>query len=65
MAVTDLTADMLTMIRNASQAKKEAVEIKRSNLLEALLKILKVLGGDVNTAVVQNNKSSSTVPSVK
>ena len=33
--------------------------------LEALLKILKVLGGDVNTAVVQNNKSSSTVPSVK
>ena len=41
MAITDLTADMLTMIRNASNARKETVEIKRSNLLETVLKILK------------------------
>ncbi len=41
MAITDLTADMFTMIRNASKAKKETVEIKRSNLLEAVSKILK------------------------
>lgn len=41
MPITDLTGDMLTMLRNASRAKKEAVEIKRSGLLEAILKILK------------------------
>ena len=41
MSVTDLISDMLTMIRNASKAKKETVELKRSNLLEEILKILK------------------------
>ncbi len=33
--------------------------------LEALLKILKVLGGDVNIEVVQNDKSSSTAVSTQ
>ena len=41
MAVTDLTADMLTMIRNASRAKKDSVMIKSSNLLLAICAILK------------------------
>lgn len=44
MAITDLTADMFTMIRNASRARKETVEIKKSNLLETVLKILKEEG---------------------
>jgi hypothetical protein len=33
--------------------------------LEALLKIMKVLGGDVDIEVVQNNNSNSTVASAK
>jgi chromosome segregation ATPase len=33
--------------------------------LEALLKIMKVLGGDVNIEVVQSNSSNSTVASIK
>ena len=41
MAITDLTADMLTMIRNAQRARKESVDIKRSNLLESIANILK------------------------
>ncbi|OGW83458.1 MAG: 30S ribosomal protein S8 [Omnitrophica bacterium RIFCSPLOWO2_01_FULL_45_10] len=42
MAVTDPIADMLTIIRNASRAKKEVVEVKNSRLSEDVLKIFKV-----------------------
>lgn len=41
MAVTDPIADMLTMVRNASRAKKEIVEVRNSKMAEGILKILK------------------------
>ncbi|MDD3905163.1 MAG: 30S ribosomal protein S8 [Candidatus Omnitrophica bacterium] len=41
MSVTDPIADALTILRNASFAKKETAEIKGSGLLEEILKILK------------------------
>ncbi|MBI4974508.1 MAG: 30S ribosomal protein S8 [Candidatus Omnitrophica bacterium] len=41
MAVTDTVADALTIIRNASSAKKDVAEVKNSRLTEAILKILK------------------------
>ncbi len=41
MALTDPVADMLTVIRNASLAKKEIVEVKASRLSEEILKTLK------------------------
>ncbi len=56
MAITDLTSDMLTMIRNASKAKKETVEIKRSNLLEEILKILKEEGFISNYKSISDKK---------
>jgi len=43
-AVTDLTSDMLTMIRNASRAGKESVEIKFSNMLDSICGIMKKEG---------------------
>src|SRR3989338_2458426 len=39
MALTDPIADMLTMVRNASRAKKATVEVKNSRLAQELLKI--------------------------
>lgn len=56
MAITDLTADMLTMIRNASKAKKETVEIKRSNSLEVISKILKEQGFISNYKAISDKK---------
>ena len=41
MSVTDPIADMLTIIRNASSAKKEVCEIRNSKLTEEIVKILK------------------------
>jgi small subunit ribosomal protein S8 len=41
MAVTDSVADMLTVIRNGSFAKKETVEVKGSKLSEEILNIFK------------------------
>ena len=41
MAVTDPVADALTILRNASKAKKEVAELKNSKLVEEILKILK------------------------
>jgi len=55
-AITDLTADMFTMIRNASKARKVSVEIKRSNLLEIVLKILKDEGFISNFKPIQDKK---------
>lgn len=56
MAITDLTADMFTMIRNASKAKKVTVEIKRSNLLEAISRILKEQGFISNYKAIPDKK---------
>jgi small subunit ribosomal protein S8 len=41
MSLTDPIGDALTSIRNASRAHKERVDIKASNLLEEILKILR------------------------
>lgn len=41
MAVTDPVADMLTIIRNASFAKKDVAEVRASRLSEEMLRILK------------------------
>jgi small subunit ribosomal protein S8 len=41
MAVTDSIADMLTIIRNGSFAKKDVVEVKSSKLSEEILNIFK------------------------
>ena len=41
MAVTDPIADMLTVIRNASRIRRDAVEVKNSRLSEEIMKILK------------------------
>lgn len=41
MSLTDPIADMLTIIRNASFAKKDVVEVKNSWLSEEILKVLK------------------------
>ena len=41
MAVSDPIADMLTKIRNASQAKHEKVDVAASNLKLQIIKILK------------------------
>ena len=54
--VTDLTADMLTRIRNASRANKESVEIKRSKLIEALCVILKAEGFIKNYKPIEDTK---------
>ncbi|MDD5438917.1 MAG: 30S ribosomal protein S8 [Candidatus Omnitrophica bacterium] len=56
MSITDLTADMLTMIRNASRAHKEAVEIKRSKLLSAICEILKKEGFIANFKEIEDKK---------
>lgn len=41
MALTDTVADMLTIIRNASRAKKDVAEVRGSRLAQAILAILK------------------------
>jgi small subunit ribosomal protein S8 len=41
MCMTDPVADLLTRIRNASKAKKPAVDVPASNLKRQLLQILK------------------------
>ena len=41
MAVTDPIADMLTVIRNGSFAKKPVVEVRSSKLVESIAEILK------------------------
>lgn len=41
MCMTDPVADLLTRIRNASKAKKPAVDIPASNLKKELVRILK------------------------
>ena len=44
MSVSDPIADMITIIRNACQAKKNTADVKGSKLTEAILAILKTEG---------------------
>lgn len=56
MALSDPIADMLTIIRNASSARKEVCEVRNSNLSEEILKILKKEGFIANYKLVKDTK---------
>lgn len=56
MALTDPIADMLTMIRNGSKAKKEVVEVRNSRLSEEIIKILKKEGFIANYKLMKDSK---------
>ena len=56
MAVTDPIADMLTMVRNASSAKKQVVEVKNSRLTEEIMKIFKKEKFISNYKIIKDSK---------
>ena len=56
MALTDPIADMLTMVRNASSAKKEVVEVKNSRLTEEIVKIFKKERFISNYKIIKDSK---------
>lgn len=56
MAVTDPIADMLTVIRNASRAKKDIVEVKKSGLAEEIVKIFKDCRFISNYKIIEDKK---------
>ena len=56
MAVTDPIADALTILRNASFAKKEVAETRNSKLLEEILKIFKKEGFISNYKLIKDSK---------
>ncbi len=56
MALTDPIADMLTIIRNASFAKKDVAEVKNSILSESVLKILKRESFIANYKLIKDTK---------
>ena len=56
MAVTDPIADALTILRNASFAKKEVAELRNSKLLEEVLKILKKESFIANYKLIKDTK---------
>ena len=56
MAVTDSVADMLTVIRNGSFAKKETVEVRGSKLSETILSIFKKESFISNYKLIKDNK---------
>ena len=56
MSLTDPIADMLTVIRNASRAKKEVAEVKNSLMTESILKLMKQEGFISNYKLIKDNK---------
>jgi small subunit ribosomal protein S8 len=56
MSVTDLIADQLTVVRNGIMAGKKTVILKRSNVLENIMKIIKDEGFIENYKVIEDNK---------
>ncbi|MGB3081850.1 MAG: 30S ribosomal protein S8 [Candidatus Omnitrophota bacterium] len=56
MSVTDLIADQLTVVRNALMAGKKTVVIKKSNILEGIMEIIKKEGFIENYKVIEDNK---------
>jgi len=56
MSVTDPIADALTILRNASFAKKDTAELKNSKLTEEILKILKRESFVSNYKLIKDNK---------
>ncbi|MBU0651246.1 MAG: 30S ribosomal protein S8 [Candidatus Omnitrophota bacterium] len=56
MSVTDLIADQLTVIRNASMVGKKDVIIKRSSIIEGIIDIAKKEGFIENYKVMEDDK---------
>ena len=56
MSFSDPIANMLTLVRNASRAKHEKVDIPNSNLLAALAGLLKDEGFIDNFRVIKDSK---------
>ena len=56
MAITDSVADMLTVIRNGSSARKDAVEVRGSNLAQEILSIFKKESFISNYKLIKDNK---------
>ncbi len=56
MQMTDVIADMLTRIRNASTAKHETVEVPASNMKKTIADILLEEGYIKNVEVVEDDK---------
>ena len=56
MGVTDPIADALTVLRNASKAKKEAAELRNSKILEEVLRILKKESFIANYKLIKDTK---------
>jgi small subunit ribosomal protein S8 len=56
MPITDSIADMLTIIRNGSRAKKEKVDVKNSRMSREVLNILKQEGYINNFKVIEDKK---------
>ncbi len=56
MSVTDLIADQLTVIRNAIRVGKKAVIVKRSNIIEGILEIIKKEGFIDNYKNIEDTK---------
>jgi len=56
MVVTDPIADMLTIVRNASSAKKQTADVKASKINEEILKILKSEGYISNYKPIKDNR---------
>lgn len=56
MSVTDPIANMLVMIKNASRAKKEKVDVPASNMARAIIELLKREGFIKNYKEIKDNK---------
>ena len=56
MSFSDPIANLLTLIRNASRAKKEKVDVPNSRILTAIADILKREGYIDNYRVIKDNK---------
>ncbi len=56
MQISDVIADMLTRIRNASNAKHESVDIPASNMKKAIADILLAEGFVRGVQVIEDGK---------
>jgi small subunit ribosomal protein S8 len=56
MSRTDLIADAFTMIRNATMAKKQNVDVPASNTIKSILGILKKEGYVENFKLIEDKK---------
>jgi len=56
MPITDSIADMLTVVRNGSRAKKEKVDVKNSRINQEILDIFKKEGYIKNFKVIDDKR---------